>query len=197
MHGKFLFWKIDQFAIWGTHLPKLEFWEAPQDPATLFSGKTSLEKNDLWDQKVIIKGMKFQEAYFMLASYLSILLLRSFVLLDNCNYVTNILTLLIYLRLLLQKNMPAKAAGQGTKPPSWGHNAQAQLLAGRRCRVVYVWMSSSRFLVLDFSEKIFLKDFCAEGTGKTLYDVAERFLPWVWGSPTWQKRSKRLFLSKN
>ena len=97
-------------------MPNLEFWEAPQDPATLFCGKTSLEKTDLWDQKVIIKGMKFQEAYLGLllrivllgnGNYVSFILLRSFVLLGNCNYVTNIhtvtyvtniLTLSIYLQ---------------------------------------------------------------------------------------------------
>ena len=65
-------------------MPNLEFWEAPQDPATLFCGKTSLEKKDLWDQKVTIKGMKFHEASLGL-------LLRTVLLLGNDNYVITIL----------------------------------------------------------------------------------------------------------
>ena len=88
MHGKILFWKLDQFAIWRTHFPNLEFWEAPQDPATLFCRKTSLEKKDLCDQKVTIKGMKFHEA--------SLGLLLRTVLLGNDNYVINILTVYQY-----------------------------------------------------------------------------------------------------
>ena len=74
----------------------------------------------------------------------------NFVLLGNGNYVTNILTLLIYLRLLLQKNMPAKAAGQGTKPPILGaQRASATPVAAS-------WMSGCR---PDFWSSIFLKNF--------------------------------------
>ena len=47
-------------------MPNLEFWGAPQQPATLFCGKTSLEKNDPCDQKVTIKGRKFEKSGFPL-----------------------------------------------------------------------------------------------------------------------------------
>ena len=89
-----------------------------------------------------------------------------------------------------------KNAGQGRRP---GHQTPHPGGIARKrnsCCDVTSCMASSHFLVMDFSDFFFPNDFCAEGTGKTFYDGAERFLPWVWGSPTWQKCRKHLFLGK-
>ena len=47
-----------------THSPNYEFWGPPLRPGTLFCGKTSIEKNDLLQAKMTIKGMKFQKSVF-------------------------------------------------------------------------------------------------------------------------------------
>ena len=63
-HPKFLFQKFGQFAIQGTHLPNYEFWGAPQRPTTLFYRKTFLVKINSYEQKIAIKGTKFQKTCF-------------------------------------------------------------------------------------------------------------------------------------
>ena len=66
--------------------------------------------------------------------------------------------------------MPAKAAAQGTKPPSWGHSAQAQLLLGRLYVVPYVVVVVVTLFGPRFFWKIFSEGFlCRRHRKNTLW----------------------------
>ena len=69
------------------HICQILSFGRPHRTQQHYSAEKRPSKNDLWDQKVIIKGMKFQEA--------SLGLLLRIVLLGNGNYVINILMITI------------------------------------------------------------------------------------------------------